>query len=241
MSKAKLGLLIVLLAVGGVGVYIASLPNPAELKATTPKESAFMQLRKEEAQAEGKTLRLRHTYVALRAVTPLLREAVMLSEDASFYDHDGFDFDELEAAMKQAMEKGRMVRGASTISQQLVKNLYLSPSRNPLRKVAEAWLTQRMEDAVSKDRILELYLNFAEWGEGVFGIEAASRKHFSTSAGALTPAQSVLLAAMLPMPLKVDPAHPTKWLTKRARRLLKLLHARGRITDAELLDAQNGL
>lgn len=234
---AVLALVLLVLVAG----YLFDLPNPRELKTTTPKTSAFIELRREEAAAANRPFKLKHVPVSLHRITPLLRESVMLSEDASFYEHDGFDFEEIEAAVKQAVDQGRMVRGASTISQQLVKNLYLSPSRNPLRKLAEAYLTHQMEDELSKDRILELYLNFAEWGDQVFGAEAAARKHFSTSAATLTPAQAVLLAAMLPMPLKVDPTSPNKWLKQRAQRLLAQLKQRGRIQEPEWIDAKNGL
>jgi monofunctional biosynthetic peptidoglycan transglycosylase len=216
--------------------YVAALPNPAELVRTTPDYTALMLLRIEEAKDAGKKYKVRKRWVSLRSISPLLREAIRVSEDAEFYDHDGFDFDEIKDAFEQGVRDGHF-RGASTISQQLVKNVYLSPSRNPIRKLSEAILTYRLEEAVEKNRILELYLNLIEWGDGVFGIEEASRTWFNESAFTLSPAQAVLLAAMVPMPLKSDPRTPSKWLKKRARRLLDGLKALGRISDAEYADA----
>lgn len=217
-------------------VYVATLPNPSELARTTPDYTALMQLRMEEAKDAGRKFKVKKRWVPLRSISPLLREAVRVSEDAEFFAHDGFDFDEIKDAVEQGVKAGRF-RGASTISQQLVKNVYLSPSRNPLRKLSEAILTYRLEEAVEKNRILELYLNLIEWGDGIFGIEEAARYWFEETAFTVSPAQAVLLAAMVPMPLKTDPRTPSKWLKKRAKRLLDSLKALGRISDAEYTEA----
>jgi monofunctional biosynthetic peptidoglycan transglycosylase len=217
--------------------YFITLPDPATLRRETPHRTAFMKLREEEAQDKHKSFHITNIVVPLHDISPLAREAVRLSEDASFYEHDGFDFEEMETAAKEAVVKHRL-RGASTISQQLVKNIYFSPSKNPLRKVAEAYQTQRLEHALDKDRILELYLNLVEWGDGLFGIEAASEHYFNVQAFSLAPEQAVLLAAMLPMPLKQDPRKPKRWLLKRARRLLNEMHELGKISDEEFRDAQ---
>jgi monofunctional glycosyltransferase len=227
----------VLLAALGGGWYYFSLPDPSQLQKTTPEYTALMTQRIEEAKDAGKTLKIRRRFVPLRDITPLLREAVRVSEDASFYDHDGFDFFEMQDALAQSIKEMRAVRGASTISQQLVKNVYLSPSRNPIRKVTEAILTRRLEESVDKNRIMELYLNLIEWGDGCFGIEQAAREYFGESAFSISPAQSVLLAAMLPAPLKVSPKSPNKWLLRRAHRLLKQMKSLGRISDVEYDEA----
>jgi len=235
--KSLLPWWLIALFFGGTAYYVLSLPNPAELQRTTPDYTALMLLRMEQAKEAGRKFKIRKRFVPLKQISPLLKEAVRVSEDASFYDHDGFDFDEIQDAVQQSIKEGRAVRGASTISQQLVKNVYLSPSRNPIRKLSEAILTYRLEKSVDKTRILELYLNLIEWGDGIFGIEQAAREHFKESASTLSPAQAVLLAAMLPAPLKVNPADPNRWLKKRARRLLKELRNMGRISELQYSEA----
>lgn len=141
--------------------------------------------------------------------------AVVASEDQRFPQHQGFDFDAILTALKAA-SKGKALRGASTISQQVAKNMYLWTGRSWLRKGLEVWFTLLIEMSWGKQRILEVYLNIAEWGPGVFGLEAASRYHFSKSAAQLTPMQSALLASTLPSPLKYDPARPQPHLVERA-------------------------
>lgn len=142
--------------------------------------------------------------------------AVVTSEDQRFPIHKGFDFDAIVSALKAA-SKGKALRGASTISQQVAKNMYLWTGRSWLRKGLEVWFTLLIEITWGKQRILEVYLNIAEWGDGVFGLEAASRYHFSKPAAALSPMQSALLASTLPSPLKYNPARPQQHLIDRAR------------------------
>lgn len=231
--RRSLAWIAVALFIIGTAGYLVWLPNPAELQTKAPDYTALMTLRIEQAKDEGRRFKVRKRWVPLRQIAPLLRDAVRVSEDASFYDHDGFDFDEIQDALTQSIKAHRAVRGASTISQQLVKNIYLSPSRNPLRKLSEAILTYRLEQAVEKARILELYLNLIEWGDGIFGIEQAAREHFGESAFTLSPVQAVLLAAMLPAPLKVNPKAPNQWLKRRAKRLLNELKASGRLSAEE--------
>lgn len=142
--------------------------------------------------------------------------AVVTSEDQRFPLHKGFDVDAIVKAVKEANRNGQL-RGASTISQQVAKNMYLWTGRSWLRKGLEVWFTLLIELTWGKQRILEVYMNIAEWGNGVFGIEAASRYHFGKSASQLTPMQSALLASSLPSPLKYDPARPAQHLVDRAR------------------------
>jgi len=212
--------------------------DPAKLKKHTPEQTALMIFRQKEAQDSHESYRIQKKFIPLRQIHPLLREAVQLSEDASFYAHDGFDFDEMEKAIALNIKRKKMIRGASTISQQLIKNLYLSVSKNPFRKLTEALLTIRLEQRVSKDRILELYLNLIEWGDGIFGIEMAAKIYFKETAMTLTPAHAVLLAAMLPMPLHVNPLYPSVWLKRRAQRLLKELYIKHRLSNQEYQDAK---
>lgn len=144
------------------------------------------------------------TMVARSALSPHLRRAVLAAEDARFYTHHGFDFEEIEAALERR-RRGRKLRGASTISQQVAKNLFLWEGRSFIRKGLEAYCTVALETVVPKDRILDLYLNLAEWGDGTFGAEAAAKRWFKTTAAALTPAQAARLAAVLPAPRRWPP------------------------------------
>mgnify|MGYP001599924408 CR=1 FL=1 len=134
--------------------------------------------------------------------SPFLRHAVIVAEDGRFYEHEGIDFEELKEAVKKNISKKKFAFGASTITQQLAKNLYLSPSKNPLRKMKEALIAHQMESKLSKRRILEIYLNVVEWGPGIYGAEAASRHYFDKSSNELTAEESETLAAYLPSPMR---------------------------------------
>jgi len=195
----------------------------AALARTNPTTTAFIESRKTEAAGTGRPFTLRWTWVPLSRMSPHLLRAVLASEDAAFYQHHGFDWEGMKDALTRNWEKGRLRRGGSTITQQLAKNLYLSPDKNLLRKAHEAMLTWRLERALPKKRILELYLNTAEWGNGVYGAEAAARHHFGKSAEDVNPDEAALLAAMLPSPRRYDPLRLTPYLTKRQQAILKLL------------------
>lgn len=233
--------LLFLLFLVGLALFLWVLPHPSDLRLKNPPRTAMMTLRIEEAAREKRPYRIRQSWVPLKSISPLLKEAVLMSEDSKFYEHDGFDFEAIEKAARENLRLMRLKYGASTISQQLVKNLYLSPSKNPLRKLSEAWLTFDMERTLSKPRILELYLNIAEWAPGVFGAEAAARFHFHESAFTLTPAHAVLLAAMLPLPLHVNPNHPPAWIKRRAQRLLQSLYSHHRISQSDYQEATQQL
>jgi monofunctional biosynthetic peptidoglycan transglycosylase len=180
-----------------------------------PKSTAFMNRYLERPGAK-----VRHSWVAYERISPHLKRAVIAAEDAKFLDHEGFDWEAIHQAMLKNERKGRVVAGASTISQQLAKNLFLSSQRSWLRKAQEAAITWMMERVLSKRRILELYLNFAEWGEGVFGAEAAARHHFGASAGALSPEQAAWLAAVLPAPRRYDRGRVTPYIAGRSDTIL---------------------
>jgi monofunctional biosynthetic peptidoglycan transglycosylase len=171
-------------------------------------------------------------------VAPHVVDAVLSSEDARFYQHEGVDWTEVENALEQSVRVARLGRGASTLTQQLAKNLYLSTDRSLLRKGKELLLARRLEEHLSKQRILTLYLNVVEWGEGVYGIEAAAREHFGTSARALTVAQGVMLAGMLPAPRRWLPARRPEALRLRAGVILGRLEREGRISGAQAREAQ---
>jgi monofunctional biosynthetic peptidoglycan transglycosylase len=187
-------------------------------RGTTPK-SAFIEAY-EERSAEDNTLpRLRWKPVPLSAIGPPMRRVVIVSEDSRFYRHDGIDAEAIRDAIEHNWEKGKVAHGASTISQQTVKNLFLSGSRDPLRKWHELVLTLAMEQNLRKRRILELYLNVAEFGTGVFGVEAAAQHYWGIPARALTMDQAISLAASLPSPRRNNPKSRTRAFQMRRHRI----------------------
>jgi monofunctional biosynthetic peptidoglycan transglycosylase len=166
-----------------------------------PSNTAFMEAGLDRLQEKkGPDAVLRHQWVDYPRISMHLKRAVVAAEDSKFLEHEGFDWEGIEKAVAKNLKKGRIVAGGSTISQQLAKNLFLSSSRNPLRKVQEAVITVMIEQLWSKRRILEVYLNVIEWGNGIYGAEAAARRYFRTSAAALGPDQAAHLAAMIPNP-----------------------------------------
>ena len=195
-------------------VYLA-LPDVRPLRATNPGTTAFMDLRAREAERAGRKPRKVQRWVPYERISPSLKRAVLVAEDASFFSHEGIDFDEMQKSFEADWKKGKLSRGGSTITQQLAKNLYLSPSKNPVRKVEEFLIARRLEAELSKRRILELYLNVIEWGDGIYGAEAAARTYFQTSAATLGPDESALLAASIINPRRFSPAHPSKFLLQR--------------------------
>lgn len=180
-----------------------------------PASTAFMQRRLEQLRARNPNAALRHQWVPYARISAQLKRAVVAAEDAKFIDHDGFDWEAIQKAIQKNERQGKVVAGASTISQQLAKNLFLSGERSLPRKVQEALITWMLESAMDKRRILELYLNFAEWGEGVFGAEAAARHHFGASAETLVDEQAVWLAAILPSPRRYEGGRTTDYLARR--------------------------
>ena len=150
-----------------------------------------------------------------------LKRAVIVAEDSAFYEHEGLDYEQIRASIEDSLEDGGAMRGASTITQQLAKNLYLSESRNPVRKLRELIITRRLEAALSKRRILEIYLNSIEWGDGVFGCEAAARAYFNRGAADLGPSESALLAGAIINPRVHSPGRPTRRLLRRQQLILR--------------------
>ena len=163
-------------------------------------ETSFMAYRMEELHAKTPKAEIAYRWVGYDRISNNLKRAMVAAEDAKFVDHEGFDWDGIQTAMEKNQKKGRVVAGGSTITQQLAKNLFLTPSRSYVRKAEEAVITVMLEAFLPKRRILELYLNVIEWGNGVFGAEAAARKYFGVSAAALSPEQAARLAAMAPNP-----------------------------------------
>jgi monofunctional biosynthetic peptidoglycan transglycosylase len=185
-----------------------------------PATSAFMDQRLEALRASNPKAWLKHQWVPYERISAHLKRAVVAAEDARFLDHEGFDWEAIVQARAKNEQRGRIVAGASTISQQLAKNLFLSGTRSWLRKAEEAVITWMIERTMSKRRILELYLNYAEWGEGVFGAEAAARHHFGVPASALTAEQSAWLAAILPSPRRYERGRTTPYVDGRVGTIL---------------------
>jgi monofunctional biosynthetic peptidoglycan transglycosylase len=180
-----------------------------------------MKLRDEEALGKGEKPRRIQRWVAYGRVSADLKRAVLVAEDDAFFQHEGVDFEQLQESLEVDWAKGRFARGASTITQQLAKNLYLSPSKNPLRKLRELIIARRLEAELRKARILEIYLNVIEWGDGVYGVEAAAQTYFHRPASTLGPSESALLAGAIINPRLLSPAHPTQRLLRRQQLILK--------------------
>ena len=182
---------------------LANLPDGSEFKTAVPSRTALMNDRIAAANANHIPYKLDFEWRARKAISPELARAVIIAEDAAFFDHDGFDWHEIGVVVDESIFTEKRTRGASTITQQLARNLYLGDSRSLLRKLREAVITYKMEQTLTKNRILELYLNIVEWGPGIFGAQAASKYHFGVSADALNSSQAATLAAILPNPLTV--------------------------------------
>ena len=207
----------------------------ASLATENPPQTALMRQRVREAESDGKTLVVRQKWVPLSRISRNLRNAVIVAEDGTFYEHGGIDWFEVQASLEKNWARKRFARGASTITQQLAKNLYLSTSKDPVRKAKEVVITFLLEHHLEKDRILELYLNCIEWGRGVFGAEAAARAYFGTSAAGLSMDQAVRMAAVIPSPLRHRPNEGSRWVAHRASIIQRRLTGRGqeRVPDEE--------
>jgi monofunctional biosynthetic peptidoglycan transglycosylase len=210
-------------------------PDVNELATKPPATTAFMERRKAELRAAGKSDAIAYHWVPYARISPYLRRAVLVAEDDTFFEHDAVDVKALEEAIRKDWAHKKMTHGGSTITQQLAKNLYLSPSRNPLRKVREYFIARSLESHLTKKRILELYLNVVEMGESVYGAEAAAESYFHASAGSLSPSQAALLAACLPNPRIMNPAAPNKRLRWRQRMVLSRMRRWGYLFEKEVL------
>jgi len=216
-------------------VYYFIFPDVSKLKKENPKKTSFMEYREEGWQKKGKRIEIKQTWTPLSRVSPYLIKAVLIAEDDKFWKHEGFDFEAIEKAVEKDIKQKKFKFGGSTISQQLAKNLYLSPSKNPARKIKEAILTWRIEKTLSKKRILELYLNVAEWGEGIFGIGAASFHYYGKSASDLSPEEAARLASVLPNPRKYSPTGTSRYVANRSKIIYNIMVKRG-IVEPEYED-----
>jgi monofunctional biosynthetic peptidoglycan transglycosylase len=206
----------------GYGAYIyLTLPDVRPLRRENPRTTAFMELRAEQARARGEEPRRVQRWVSYARISYHLKDAVRVAEDSLFWQHDGVDYQQLKESIELNLERGEFARGASTITQQLAKNLYLSPSKNPVRKVRELLIARRLEAELTKQRIYEVYLNVIEWGDGIYGADAAARAYFRKSAGELNAQESALLASAIINPRIFDPGRPSARLRRRQQLILK--------------------
>lgn len=198
-----------------------------KLEKSNPIPTAFMEYRMAQWKENGEEKKITQKWVPLKKISPYVIKAVLISEDDKFWKHEGFDAEALESAFEKNLKSGKFGFGGSTISQQLSKNIYLSPSKNPIRKIKEAIITYKIEKNISKKRIIEMYLNIAEWGDGIFGIEAAARHYFHKSAKNLTAREAAKLASVLPNPIIYNPIGNQKFVVKKSNRIYKIMQKRG--------------
>lgn len=213
-----------------VGYEALTWPDVAALRETNPERTAFI-----DRYAERSGRAPAWTWVPASRISPHLEEAAIVGEDLEFFSHDGISTHEIEQAMRRAIEEREVPRGASTITQQLAKNLWLSPSRNPLRKGREVVLTKQLEKHLTKSRILELYLNVVEFGPGVYGAEAAARHYFGRPASALSRREAAMLAAALPRPSQWHPGVESPYYARRVETVLE------RMRQITFLDRRLGI
>lgn len=235
MRNAGRVLAVIVVAGFGYLVYLyLTLPDVRPLRTKNPETTAFIELRAREARREGREPRRVQRWVPYGPISPHLKRAVIVAEDAAFWGHQGIDVNEIRKSLETDIARGEFTRGASTITQQLAKNLYLSPSRNPLRKLREFFIARRLEAELTKSRIFELYLNEIEWGDGIYGVEAASRTYFGVPASAIGPDLAALLAGAIVNPRVLNPLQPNGRLRARQR----LIRARmGNVTPPPVLAA----
>ena len=228
-------LLVVIAVVLFAGYEWITFPDVAALATKPPETTAFMERRKSELRAEGKPDAISYKWVPYARISPYLRRAVLVAEDDTFFEHDAVDVKGLQEAIQKDWAHKKLTHGGSTITQQLAKNLYLSPSRNPFRKVKEYFIARSLENHLTKKRILEIYINVVEMGERVYGAEAAAEAYFHASAGSLSASQAALLAGCLPNPRIMNPGSPNKRLRWRQRMVLSRMRRWGYLFEKEVL------
>lgn len=220
----KAVLLFIVLLVVGIAIFFINLPNISWLKNHNPQTTRFMEIYLSELEAKGAEAVLDHHWKKNSQISSSLKKAVLISEDDAFFYHHGFDWTQIREAIKRNWRDKAFTRGGSTITQQLVKNLYLGPEKNLFRKLREWILTFQMEKTLKKERIFEIYLNVIEWGPGVYGAEAASRYYFGKGAESLAPSEAAYLAVLLPNPKKYGTKKYSKKANRKASLILKRMH-----------------
>jgi monofunctional glycosyltransferase len=234
MKRVLVSALFATLLVSAGYYFYFSLPDVSALKQKNPNSTALMRLRDQEYKSQNSRGRRQQTWVSYGAISDHIKKAVLISEDAGFYSHRGVDVNELKAAFKKDLETLSFSRGGSTITMQLAKNLYLSPSKNPLRKLKEIVIAHQLENALPKRRIFEVYLNVVELGRNIYGVEAAARHYFGKSAAAVDPVEAATLAALLPSPRNSK----KRSLAARRNIILNRLASVGYLSQSENRNAQ---
>ncbi len=202
-------------------------PNPSKLKKENPKKTALMEYREKASKEKRKSYRVYQVWTSFSKISPYLVKAVLIAEDDKFWKHEGFDYEAIQKAIEKDLKAKKFKVGGSTITQQLARNLYLSPEKSIIRKISEAIITWRMEQTLSKKRILELYLNVVEWGDGIFGAEAASRRYYGKPSSELTPGEAARLASVLPNPRKYNPLGDQRYVLNRSNLIYSIMIQRG--------------
>jgi monofunctional glycosyltransferase len=222
LRLAGRAILVALAAGFGCAAYIyLTLPDVRDLKTSNPATTAFIEIRAREAHEKGEHPRRVQRWAPYARISSHLKKAVLVAEDSAFWTHGGVDFEQIKESMEVNFERMEFARGASTITQQLAKNLYLSPSKNPIRKIRELLIARHLEAELTKQRILELYLNVIEWGDGIYGADAAARSYFRKPAADLDAPESALLAAAIINPRVLDPGRPSPRLRRRQQMILQ--------------------
>jgi monofunctional biosynthetic peptidoglycan transglycosylase len=207
--------------------YLLLIPDPSKFKKENPKKTALMKYREKASKEKKKAYRIHQSWVPFSKISPYLVKAVLIAEDDKFWSHEGFDYEAIQKAIEKDLKAKKYKFGGSTITQQLARNLYLSPEKSLTRKFSEAIITWRMERVLSKRRILEIYLNVAEWGEGIFGVEAASRFYYRKPSSELTPEEAARLASVLPNPRKYNPIGDQRYVINRSNLIYSIMIQRG--------------
>lgn len=207
--------------------YLLLMPDLSRLKKENPRKTALMEYREKKLREKGRKYRIDQRWVPFSKISPYLIKAVLIAEDDKFWNHEGFDYEAIQKAIEKDLKAKKFKFGGSTITQQLARNLFLSPEKSLIRKVSEAVITWRMEKILSKKRILELYLNVAEWGEGIFGAEAASRHYFGKLSSELNPEEAARLAAILPNPRRYRPIGDQRYVINRSNLIYNIMIRRG--------------
>jgi monofunctional biosynthetic peptidoglycan transglycosylase len=213
-------------------------PDVANLKKENPQKTSFMKYREKQWAEKNLDKRISQKWVSFNRISPYIVKAVIIAEDDKFWRHEGFDFIAMQKAIEKDIKKKKFKVGGSTISQQLAKNLFLTPDKNPVRKIKEAIYTWRLERNLSKKRIMELYLNVAEWGDALFGIEAAARKYYGKSALSLEPEEAARLATVLPNPIRFSPVGNSKYVRSRSAFIYRIMVRRGIVIE-EYVEVMN--
>jgi monofunctional biosynthetic peptidoglycan transglycosylase len=233
-------LYVFLISIGLFALYLGyvylTVPDVKYLVTKNPETTSMIEQRKKEAAEEGKPLKIRQKWVNYSAIPQIMKITTITAEDTDFYEHEGIDYYELKESIKKNIKEGKNVRGGSTITQQLAKNLFLSSEKSYFRKIKEFFIAKSLEKYLSKDRILYIYLNVIEFGRGIFGVGAASEYFFGKSVSNLNLSEIVRLIGIIPKPLKESPLVYTRWLKWKARLLLGKMKARHNITAQQYDD-----